>query len=107
MATSARQVLAIRAERDVAKQRLDTQVAKLRADYEQRGIAGRIADELSEKAGAALDEATQVAGESKGVIAGTIGLLAIWFFRHPIMSAFAAILTADVDEEGYDDDDYA
>ena len=106
MATSAREVLAVRAQRNVARLRLDAQVAKLKADYEDRGIAGRVIDELTEKAGATFDEAAEMAGDSKGLIAGTIGLLAIWFFRHPIISAFEAMLATDPDEEGYDDDDY-
>ncbi len=106
MATNARQVLADRAERDVAKARLDTQVARLKADYEERGIGGRIADEFSVKAAAALDEAADVAGESKGIIAGTIGLLALWFLRKPILSALESALGSDADDEGYETDDY-
>lgn len=104
--TSAKQVLAGRAERNAARHRLDAQLAKLKADYEERGLGGRIADELSVKAGHAIDEAAQVASESKGIIAGTIGLLAIWFLRNPIISVLDRVLSSDADEEGYNTDDY-
>lgn len=104
--TSAKQVLAGRAERNAARHRLDAQLAKLKADYEERGLGGRIADELSVKAGHAIDEAAQVASESKGIIAGTIGLLAIWFLRNPIISVLDRVLSNDADEEGYNTDDY-
>ena len=41
-----------------------------------------------------------------GIIAGTIGLLAIWFFRSPIVSALDAMLSDDMEEEGYNTDEY-
>lgn len=106
MATSARNLLAERAERDVAKAQLDAQVAKLKADYEDRGIGGRIADELSVKASAALDEVSDVAGQSKGIIGGTIGLLALWFLRKPILSALEAALGSETEDEGLNSDDH-
>lgn len=93
-------VLAERASRDAAKARLDTQIARIRGGIEERGIGGRIADEASAKAFAALDEAAEIAGQSKGVIGGTLALLALWSFRRPIISAFASLFGAD---DGSDD----
>lgn len=55
---------------------------------------------------AALDDAANIAGESKGVIAGTVALLALWFLRKPILSAISTMLGADTDERGQDDNDY-
>lgn len=94
-----------RANRDAARARLDGQIARIRGDIEERGIGGRIADEAAAKAFAALDEAAAVASESKGVIGGTLALLALWFFRRPILSALAGLLGAD-EQEGHDDNDY-
>ncbi len=88
-----------RANRDAARAQLDDQVARLRGDIEQRGIGGRIADEAKTKAMATLDEAAELASESRGVIGGTVALLALWFFREPILSAFAALLGADDDHK--------
>lgn len=101
-----RQVLAGRESRDAARARLDTQIARIRGDMEQRGIKGRIADEASAKALAALDEAAQVASESKGVLGGTLVLLALWFFRRPVMAAFHKMLGENQISEGLDDDDH-
>lgn len=93
-----------RANRDAARARLDGQIARIRGDIEERGIGGRIADEAAAKAFAALDEAAAVAGESKGVIGGTVALLALWLFRRPILSALAGLLGADDEQEGHDND---
>lgn len=106
MATTAEQVLAGRLHRDAAKERMDAHVAKLKADYEERGIGARIAEEIGAKAAAAMDDAADIAGDSKGVIAGTIGLLALWFCRKPILSALETALGSKTDDEGYENDDY-
>lgn len=106
MGTTAEQVLIGRAERDAAKVRLDAQVARLKADYDERGIGGRIAEEIGTKAASALDGAADIAGESKGVIAGTIGLLALWLCRKPILSALDSALGSNPDDEGYETDDH-
>lgn len=93
-----------RANRDAARDELDNQIARIRGDMEKRGIGGRIADEASAKAMAALDEAAEIASESKGVIGGTLALLALWFFRRPIIDALASIFGPDQNEEGHEDD---
>jgi len=107
MPNAAEQLLRIeRANRDAAREQLDGQIARIRGDVEQRGIGGRIAEEASAKALSALDDAANIASESKGVIAGTVALLALWFLRKPILSAIATMLGADTDEKGQDDNDY-
>jgi hypothetical protein len=98
-------VMAERESRDAARARLDQQVGRLRSDIEQRGIGGWIADEASSKALAALDEASLVASESKGIIGGALVLLLMWFFRTPIMSAFEAMLDESAATKGHKDDD--
>jgi hypothetical protein len=93
-----------RTRRDTAKAELDGQIARIREDMEQRGIGGRIVDEATAKALAALDNAADIASENKGVIGATVTLLALWFLRQPILSALAAMLGADEDEKGRDHD---
>jgi hypothetical protein len=95
-----------RANRDAARARLDSQIARIRGDIDERGVAGRIADEAVAKALATLDEAGKVASESKGVIGATLALLALWFLRKPILSALADLLGREDEQEGHDDDDY-
>ena len=99
-----RQFRSERASRDAAREQLDTEISRIKGDMEERGIGGRIADEASAKAMAALDEAAEIASESKGVIGGTLALLALWFFRRPILDALAALMGSHQDEEGYGDD---
>ena len=83
---SARELAEARAARDAAREAFDAQLFKLRGDPEARSIGGRVADRLGSDAQAALDQALDVAAESKGIIAGTIAALALWFLRHPIIA---------------------
>jgi hypothetical protein len=107
MPNPAEQLLRLeRANRDAARAELDEQVARIRGDMEERGIGGRIADEAAAKAMAALDEAGEIASQSKGIIGGTLALLALWFFREPILSALADLLGADTGEKGKGENDF-
>ena len=97
-----RQLRLERANRDEARAKLDSEIARIRGDIEQRGIGGRIADEATAKALAALDDAGRIASDSKGVIGGTIALLLLWFLRKPILSALAGLMGLDeLDEKGH------
>lgn len=89
-----------RAMRDAARGHFDARLEQVRQDLEARGIAGRLADKASEEARDAIDEALAVAAESKGIIAGTIAALAIWFLRNPILARIEAMLDADGKTEG-------
>lgn len=100
-----RAVLAQRASRNAAKAELDDRIGRMRADLEQRGIGGRIADEASARALAAVDEAATIASESKGIIGGTLALLLIWFMRRPIIDALASLRGARDTQEGQERDD--
>ncbi len=95
-----------RANRDAARAELDGQIARIRGDLEQRGIGGRIADEAAAKALAAVDDAATIVSESKGVIGGTLALLALWYFRRPIFSALAAMFGTDDETEGPNDHEF-
>ena len=80
-----------RAARNAARAAHDANLAQVKADLAARGIGGRIADKAR---GDALDlagEAVAVARESKGIIAGAIGALTLWFLRDQV-AALAARL---------------
>lgn len=100
----AEEVQALRSARDAARMQFDDRVAQLRGDLEERGVAGRLADEMAANARATLDDALDVAGENKGVIAGTLVLLVLWFLRHPILAKLEGLLGAETDIEGNDYD---
>jgi hypothetical protein len=86
MSVSAVQVLADRAARDAARARFDDHYAALKADMEERGLAGRLADEAMEQARLMFDEAVAVAEEHPGAIGGTFAALVLWLLRNPIIA---------------------
>lgn len=89
------QLKADRAARDEARRIFDSRLAQVRQDLDAKGIGGRIAAKLGKDARGLMGEAIDVAGESKGIIAGTIAGLALWFFRGPIIAWLAGMLGHD------------
>ena len=86
MARRSDQLEADKAVRNEARRAFDSRFAQVRQDLDARGVGGRITDKLGEDARDMLSEAKDIAAESKGVIAGTIAALALWFFREPIIA---------------------
>jgi len=85
-------VLADKALRDASKRTFDTRLAQVKLDLEARGIAGRVADEVVEKAKLVFDEGATVAQEHPGVVGGTIAALMLWILRNPIIGWFDALI---------------
>jgi hypothetical protein len=109
MTETARDVLEHREVRDLARANFDTRLALIKSDLEARGVGGRIAHRFSDKAKLGIAEAKDIAGTNKGVVAGTIAALAVWFLRSPILAWIEGYLGSDEShEEEYDDrDEYA
>lgn len=80
-----RQLREDRMLRDAARAMVDADVANLRASLAGRSIPSRIADRIGEGAHDALDEAAELAGEHRGVIAAAVAALILWFARHPLI----------------------
>lgn len=102
MRKAQRQLSEARQARDRARKLFDARLASVRSDLEARGIGGRIADRIGEEARDAFDEALDVAKESKGVIAGTVAALALWFLRHPIIAWVEGLIGVDTPDEEND-----
>ncbi|SFG17215.1 hypothetical protein SAMN05518801_10934 [Novosphingobium sp. CF614] len=100
--TLADRVLADRAARDAARAAFDEHYGALKADIEERGVAGRIADEAMEQAKEAFDEAVAVAvahpGAVGGVVGGTIAALMLWILRNPIIARIERMLGPAMDK---------
>jgi hypothetical protein len=86
MAKLALQLETDRATRDAARAAFDARYGAIKADMEERGLAGRILDETMEQARSALDEAVDVAEGHPAVIGGTIAALVLWFLRNPVIA---------------------
>lgn len=103
MASLATQLAEHRAQRDMAKAAFDTHYAAIKADIEERGIAGRLADEAIDKALDMIDEAVAVVEEHPAVIGGTFTALVLWLLRNPIIAwitdMFGALPGEDHDSE--------
>jgi hypothetical protein len=80
-----RQVLADKAAREGAKDTFDSRLAQVKLDLEARGVGGRVADEVVERAKLVFDEAAYVAEEHPGIIGGTIAAIMLWILRNPII----------------------
>lgn len=73
-----------RTVRENALARLKGHAESLKHGLEERPIKQRIADDVAARARGVASEAAQIANDSKPVIAGTVGLLTLWFLRKPI-----------------------
>ncbi len=80
-----------RALRDAAKGTFDANVAQVRADLDARGIGGRIADKATDDVKAAALEAVEIADQNRGIVAGTVGALVLWFARKPLQRLAASV----------------
>jgi hypothetical protein len=86
MSALARQLAADRVARDAAKAVFDARYGALKADFEVRGLTGRILDEAVEQAADMLDEAVAVVEEHPVAIGGTFSALVLWLLRNPIIA---------------------
>jgi hypothetical protein len=105
MSKAGLQLLQARAARNSARAVFDARTAQVKDDVEARGVGGRVADRLGEEAWKGVDQAIEVASESKLLIAAIAGALAAWMLRHPIMAWIEKQLGELQDREEVTDDD--
>ncbi len=89
-----------RGQRGSARGLFDARLAQVRADLAARGVGGRIKAKAKNEVFKALDTGLDVAKESKGVIAASIGALLVWAFRAPLLKAAKELFgPADVQDQ--------
>lgn len=88
-------LIAARDARNSAKGRLDASLSAMRAGLEEKGIGERVADGVAEKAADTFEQVVEVASANKAVVAGTLGALALWFLRNPLLALAARTLHRD------------
>ena len=103
MSQKAARLAQARQARDKARAGFDARLGQVRRDLDARGLGGRIAGKIGEDARDAFDQALDVASESKGVIAGTVAALALWFLRHPIIAWAEGLISGGHEEEMSDE----
>ncbi len=86
-----------RANRRAARGLFDQKLAQVKADYAARGLGPRIKAKAADQGKAALNQGLEVAKESKGIIAGVIAALLLWFWRNPLLALTKRLLRADQD----------
>lgn len=84
MSIEADPVAIARAERDAALTSVTDSYDRLRGGLADKGIGKRVAEEAANKAKSSAKEVIDIAVENKGVVAVTVGALAIWFARKPL-----------------------
>ena len=103
MSSDAQQLAQARAARDGARAQFDVSLGQLRGDNEAQTIGARVAERVSDDAKAVVHQALDVASESKGIIAGTVAALALWFLRHPIIAWIEQQLGDQAEESDIND----
>lgn len=91
MTEAEERLAADRANRNAARKLVDDRVAQVKADLAARSVGGRVADKLTGDALDLADQALTVAKNSKGIIAGAIGALALWTFRDRVAHAIGGL----------------
>lgn len=86
MTVAARKVLEEKAVRNAARDAYESRLAQVKADLAARGVAGRIADEMVEKAKSTFDESVTIAQDNPAVVGGTILALVLWLVKSPLIA---------------------
>ena len=84
MSDDADPVAEARAQRDAALSEVTGSYDRLRGELADKSIGKRVVGEVADKAKSTAKDAADIALDSKLVVAGTLGALAVWFARRPL-----------------------
>ncbi len=100
MIDAERQLREDRLLRDSAKALFLADVDRIKADFEAKTLGKRAFDRAKDGASELLESAQAKAGDNVGIVALLFGAVALWFARHPVLSAFAGN-DGDEQDESY------
>ncbi len=89
--------------RDSAKALVKADIAHLKSELAAKGIGERAMDRVKGGAADVYDEAVEVAGNNKGVLAALVSAILIWFARNPILSSLGFSDEPDDEDDHYDE----
>ena len=95
MSAAEDRLAADRANRNAARKLVDGHIEQVKADLAARSVGGRVAAKVKGDALDLADQALAVAKDSKGIIAGALGALALWTFRGRIADLFKPAAVQD------------
>ena len=98
MSDAEQRLIADRANRNAARHLVDGGVEQVKSDLAARGVGGRIKDQVTGEIEDTLATGVKVARENKPVVAGTIGLLLVWFLREPLGRLARRVFKSESDE---------
>lgn len=84
MSEAESRLAADKANRKAARGLFDRRLAQVRADLAARSVPGRIKAKATDELAKGIEQGVTIAKDSKGIIAGTVAALALWFFRKPL-----------------------
>ncbi|MEO0591039.1 MAG: hypothetical protein AAFZ11_10835 [Pseudomonadota bacterium] len=98
-----------RALRDAARAVLVADIEHARTSLSGKAVAARVAGTLGDGAKDAIDVAKTHADHNRGVLAGLIAILALWFAREPLLEIFGLVTESEdpqepTSEKGPDDE---
>ena len=84
-----------KALRDAALQLFKSDIALIRGELDERGVAARAKDRVGEAALGMLDDAIDYAEDNKGWVAAGTAAVVLWFARKPILGWLADLLEGE------------
>lgn len=94
-----RQLAEDQALRDAALRLFKSDLAIVKADIRERGVAARIADRIGDSTLDMVDDAVDFAEGHKGTLAAVVAAIVAWFARGPIIDALSSVFTEEVPPE--------
>lgn len=84
--TDATRLAEDKALRDAARGLLDHDIARVKTALAERSIPARAMARATDGAADVLEQVAEAAGQHKGAIAATVGAVALWLARHPLLA---------------------
>lgn len=82
------QFLEDRALRNAAKALLDADIARVKANLDDKSVGKRALDRAKDGAAEVFEQASIKADTNHGILVVLIGAIVLWFARNPILSLF-------------------